>query len=92
LSQLSRHGVQDPRPGCSKTPITDHRISIGYNMVYRGNGRFPDNHFPGQDVSRKEVSRTTACPDSSIISRTRRFSDNHFPGQTLPNRRFPVNL
>jgi len=51
-----------------------------------GNGRFPDNHFPGQDVSRKDVSRTTACPNSSIISRTRRFPDNHFPGQTFPGQ------
>ena len=46
-----------------------------------GNGRFPDNHFPGQDVS-----RTSACPDLSIISRTRCFPDNHFPRQTFPGQ------
>ena len=52
--------------------------------------RFLDNYyFPGQDVSRKDVSRTTACPESSIISRTRRFPDNHFPGQTFPGQTFP---
>jgi len=47
---------------------------------------FPDNHFLGQDISPKDVSRTTACPDSSLISRTRRFPDNHFPGQTFPGQ------
>jgi len=67
-----------------------------------GNRCFPDNHFPGQDVSRtkpfpdnhflgqdvfwKDVSRTSACPDSSIISHTRRFPDNHFPGKTFPGQ------
>jgi len=30
--------------------------------------------FPGQDVSRKDVSRT------------RRYPDNHFPGQTFPGQ------
>ena len=52
----------------------------------QGNGRFPDNHFFGHDVSRKDVSRTSACPDSSIISRIRRFPANDFPGQTFPGQ------
>ena len=51
-----------------------------------GNGRFPDNHFLGQTFPGQDVSRTTACPNSSIISRTRRFPDNHFPGQTFPGQ------
>jgi len=32
--------------------------SSGVWCIYGGNGRFPDNHFPGQNVSRTDVSRT----------------------------------
>ena len=42
-------------------------------VTLRCNGRFPDNYFPGQDVSMKDVSQTSACPDLSIISRTNNF-------------------
>jgi len=42
-----------------------------------------------QRMTDEDVSRTTACPDSSIISRTRRFPDNHFPGQAFSGQTFP---
>jgi len=78
----------------------EFRVGLPWELLYAddlvvmGNGRFPDNHlsgqtFPGQDVSRKDVSRTTACPNSSIISRTRRFPDIHFPGETFAGQTFP---
>jgi len=51
-----------------------------------GNGRFPDNHFPGQTIPGQDVSRTTACPNSSIVFRTRSFPDNHFHGQPFPGQ------
>jgi len=53
-----------------------------------------DNHFPWQDVSHRRfaLSRTSACPDSLIISRTRRFPDNHFPGQTFPGHFIQIIL
>jgi len=46
--------------------------------------------FPGQSVSRTDVSWTRRFPDKSFpgqdISRTRPFPDNHFPGQTFPGQ------
>jgi len=43
--------------------------------------------FPGQSLSRTDVSRTRRFPDKSFpgqdVSRTRPFPDNHFPGQVI---------
>ena len=46
-------------------------------------GRFPDSHFPGQDVSRTDVSRTRRFPD-------RRFPDRRFPDNTFLRHHFTV--
>ena len=52
-----------------------------------GNGRFPDNHFPGQTFPGQDVSRTRRFPDKTFPGqdgyRTRPFPDNHFPGQNV---------
>jgi len=63
--------------------------------------------FPGQSLSRTDVSRTRRFPDKSFpgqdSSRTSPFPDNHFPGQDVSRkdvsrkdvsrtRRFPDKL
>ena len=57
--------------------------------------------FPGQSLSRTDVSRTRRFPDKSFpgqdLSRTITFPDKTFPGKTFPGqdvsrtRRFPGN-
>jgi len=57
-------------------------IFLRTTSLYR---RFPDNHFPGQ-----VVSRTRRFPDKVFpgqgVSRTRPFPNSHFPGQTFPGQ------
>jgi len=58
----------------------------------QGDGRFPDNHFPGQTFHGQDVSRKGA--PGRLRALTRRL----FPVQdvshtiTFPDRRFPDNL
>jgi len=46
--------------------------------------------FPGQSLSRTDVSRTRSFPDSHFpgqdVSQTRSFPDKTFPGKTFPGQ------